>query len=78
MTDEILAPTEKLKATRQQVAELSDSIGKAVTYDDDTTEELLTEAQERAINILAIIHDKDDGDMHFALAMYIRKQRRGQ
>ena len=63
MTEKILTPTEKLQATRKQVAHLADHIGKVVTYDDDTTEELLSEAERVAVEILKIRHDGNHEDI---------------
>ena len=72
MTNEILTPTEKLKATRKKVAELDGAIGKVVTYDDDTTAELLNEAERIAVDILQIIHDNDQDDIEFAVSYHKR------
>lgn len=59
MTQEILTPTEKLKALRQQVKTLSDELGKVVTFDDETTESLLAAAEGHAVTLLETIHDAD-------------------
>ena len=59
MTAEILTPTDKLKALRQTVKALSDALGKVVTYDDETTNTLLDEAEAHAVTILKTIHDND-------------------
>ena len=59
MTQEILTPTEKLKALRQTAKSLSDALGKVVTYDDETTETLISEAEGHAATILRTIHDGD-------------------
>ena len=60
MTQEILTPTEKLKALRQTAKALSDALGnQVVTYDDETTETLISEAEGHAATILQTIHDGD-------------------
>ncbi len=59
MEQEILTPTEKLKALREVAKTLSDTLGKVVTYDDETTENLLQAAEGHAVNILQTIHDDD-------------------
>lgn len=63
MTHEILTPTEKLKALRQQVKTLADELGKVVTYDDETTESLLEVAERHAVSILETIHDENHEDI---------------
>ena len=63
MTDAILTPTEKLQATRKQVTQLSETLGKVVTYDDETTEKLLSEAERVAVEILKIRHDENHEDI---------------
>ena len=60
---EILTPTEKLKALRQTAKTLSDALGKVVTYDDNTTNGLLDEAEGHAVTILQAIHDGDHEDV---------------
>ncbi|MXV82891.1 hypothetical protein F4Z98_05900 [Candidatus Poribacteria bacterium] len=67
MEQEILTPTEKLKALRQEVKTLSDTLGKVVTYDDDTTESLLQAAEGHAVTILQIIHDGNSEDIAHAV-----------
>lgn len=68
MTQEILTPTEKLKALREVARVLADGLGKVVTYDDDTTAELLSEAESLAVDILKVIHDSDSDDIGHAIA----------
>lgn len=63
MEQEILTPTEKLKALREVAKTLSDALGKVVTYDDETTEDLLQEAEGHAVAILQIIHDGNREDI---------------
>ena len=67
MTQEILTPTEKLKALRQLVKTLADELGKVVTYDDETTESLLQAAEGHAVNILQTIHDDNREDIMHAV-----------
>ena len=67
MTHEILTPTEKLKALRQTAKLLSDALGKVVTYDDETTEAIMAEAESYAVSILQTIHDSDPEDMSHAV-----------
>ncbi len=68
MEQEILTPTEKLKALREVARVLADGLGKVVTYDDDTTAELLSEAESHAVAILKVIHDSDSDDIGHAIA----------
>ena len=67
MTQEILTPTEKLKALRETARFLTDELGKVVTYDDATTEALLSEAEHHAVVILKTIHDSDSEDIAQAI-----------
>lgn len=67
MEQEILTPTEKLKALRQEVKTLADELGKVVTYDDETTESLLEAAEGHAVNILLTIHDGNSEDIAHAV-----------
>ena len=67
MEQEILTPTEKLKALRQRVKTLADELGKVVTYDDETTESLLQIAEQHAVNILLTIHDGNREDIAHAV-----------
>ena len=60
---EILTPTEKLKALRQTAKAVSDALGKVVSYDDDTTNALLDEAEGHAVTILKTIHDSNHEDV---------------
>ena len=68
---EILTPTEKLKALRQITKELSDALGKVVTYDDEITEKLLQAAEKHATEILKTIHDNDHIDITHALHYHL-------
>ncbi len=63
MPQEILTPTEKLRALRQQVKTLADELGKVVTYDDETTESLLAAAEGHAVTFLQTIHDANHEDI---------------
>ena len=63
MDNEILTPSEKLQATRKQVTHLSDNLCRVVGFDDDTTAELLSEAERVAVEILKIKHDSDHEDI---------------
>ena len=64
MTQEKLTPTEKLKALRQTAKSLSDALGNQVfTYDDETTETLMNEAERHAATIFRTIHDDDPEDI---------------
>ncbi len=67
MTPEILTPTEKLKALREVAKFLTDGLGKVVTYDDETTAALLSEAEHHAVIILKTIHDGDNADIAQAI-----------
>lgn len=67
MTHEILTPTEKLKALRETAKYLADGLGKVVTYDDDTTQELMNEAEHHAVVILKTIHDGNHEDISHAI-----------
>ena len=67
MTQEILTPTEKLKALRQTAKALKDTLGKVVTYDDETTDCLMSEAERHAVTILQTIHDDDREDITAAV-----------
>ena len=67
MTDEILTPTEKLKKLREIARLLTDGLGKVVTYDDETTEELMQAAERHAVQILQTIHDKNHEDIIHAV-----------
>ena len=67
MEQEILTPTEKLKALRQIVKTLADELGKVVTYDDDTTQSLLQIAEGHAVTILQTIHDGNREDIAHAV-----------
>ena len=71
MTPEILTPTEKLKALREVARVLADGLGKVVTYDDDTTAELLSEAESHAVDMLKVIHDSDSDDIGHAIASHM-------
>ena len=55
---ERLTPTEKLQAIRKDVSQLKELLGYIVTYDDDTTADLLTDAESTAISILRVIYDE--------------------
>lgn len=70
MTPEILTPTEKLKALREVAKFLTDGLGKVVTYDDETTEALMSEAESHAVAMLKIIHDSDSEDIGHAIASH--------
>lgn len=59
MAQEILTPTEKLKALRQTAHTLWDALGKFATYDDEITNALLDEAEGHVVTILKTIHDND-------------------
>ena len=64
MTQEILTPTEKLKALRNIAKQLTGGLGKVVTYDDETTEALMQEVSEKhAVTLLQTIHDDDHADV---------------
>lgn len=67
MADEILTPTEKLKALREIAKLLADGLGKVVTYDDNTTQELMNEAEHHAVTILKVIHDGNKEDISHAI-----------
>ncbi len=67
MTHEILTPTEKLKALRETAKFLTDGLGKVVTYDDETTQQLLDEAEHHAVIILKTIHDGNKEDIGHAI-----------
>ena len=67
MTPEILTPTEKLKALREIAELLTDGLGKVITYDDETTQELMNEAESHAVTILKTIHDGDNEDIRHAI-----------
>ena len=71
MQQEILTPTEKLKALRQTAKTLSDALGKVVTYDDDTTKALLDEAEGHAVTILQAIHDDDPEEIVTAVLYHL-------
>ena len=71
MGQEILTPTEKLKALRQTTKTLSDALGKVVTYDDDTTKTLLDEAEGHAVTILQAIHDDDHEEIVTAVLYHL-------
>jgi len=73
MEQEILTPTEKLKALRQIVKTLSDELGKVVTYDDETTESLLQTAEGHAVTILQTIHDGSREDIAHAVFPQLRE-----
>ena len=68
MTHEILTPTEKLKALRETAKFLTDALGKVVTYDDETTEAIMSEAEAHAVTILKTIHDGNSEDITNAIA----------
>ena len=67
MTPEILTPTEKLKALREIAKLLTNGLGKVVTYDDETTEALMSEAEHHAVIILKTIHDGNSEDINNAI-----------
>lgn len=50
-----LTPTDKLKRVRADVMNLSSILGKLVTYDDETTEEMLSQAEVEVTRILATL-----------------------
>ena len=64
---EILTPTEKLKALRETAKFLSDGLGKVVTFDDETTQQLLDAAEHHAVIILKTIHDGNKEDIGHAI-----------
>ena len=68
---EIMTPTEKLKALRQTAKTLSDALGKVVTYDDDTTNALLDEVEGHAVTILKTIHDDDHEEVVTAVLFHL-------
>ena len=69
---EILTPTEKLKALRQTAKVLSDALGnQVVTYDDDTTNALLDEAEGHAVTLLKTIHDDDPEEIVTAVLYHL-------
>ena len=68
---EILTPTEKLKALRETAKFLADGLGKVVTYDDATTQQLLDEAGSHAVHILNVIHDGNREDIGHAIDAHI-------
>ena len=64
MQQEILTPTEKLKQLRQIAKHLADALGnQVVTYDDETTEGLMIEAERHAVTLLQTIHDENPEDI---------------
>ena len=67
MEQEILTPTEKLKVLRQIAKNLADGLGKVVTYDDETTQDLMNEAERHAVQILQTIHDENNEDISHAV-----------
>ena len=67
---EILTPTEKLKAVRATARRLQEAIGRVVLYDDETTDNILAEAQMCALEILFTRHDGDVKDMLDAVKDY--------
>ena len=67
MEQEILTPTEKLKALREITRQLDDGLGKVVTYDDETTQDLMNEAERHAVQILQTIHDENHEDISHAV-----------
>ena len=71
MTDEILTPTEKLKKLREIARLLTDGLGKVVTYDDDTTQDLMDEAERHAVSILQTIHDGNHEDISHAVFQHL-------
>lgn len=76
MTQEILTPTEKLKKLRQIAKALSDGLGKVVIYDDETTDNLLEEAEGHAMTILQVLHDENPEDIVTAVLYHINRQAR--
>ena len=67
---EILTPSEKLKEIRLTARRLQEAIGRVVLYDDETTDEMLAEAQMCALTILFTRHDGDVKDMLDAVKEY--------
>lgn len=68
--DETKTPTEKLKALRTDAHSLSNLLGKVCTYDDETTNDLITDAETTALSILFTIHDGDKDDITDAIREY--------
>ncbi|MYA71716.1 hypothetical protein F4009_04670 [Candidatus Poribacteria bacterium] len=66
---EILTPTEKLEALRQQVRVLADELGHVVTYDDETTAQLLQTVEQHAIGLLETIHDNAPYDIRESVSL---------
>ncbi|MCG9132748.1 hypothetical protein J5I95_13805 [Candidatus Poribacteria bacterium] len=76
MTDEILTPTEKLKALRQTAKRLADGLGKVVTYDDETTADLMAEAEGHAVTLLQTIHDGNHEEISDAVFRHLTGENR--
>lgn len=76
MTQEMLTPTEKLKKLRDIAKALSEVLGKVVIYDDETTENLLEEAEKHALAILQTLHDENPEEVVTAVLYHINLQAR--
>lgn len=75
--NEVLTPTEKLKALREIAKLLTGGLGKVVTFDDETTNALLSEAEHHAVVMLKTIHDCDSEDIAQAIENHNHPSERG-